>query len=355
MLDKVRRMEERFREIDELLVNPDVLRERSRLIELSRERRELEPVVAKSRELSAVLRSIADNEALLADAGDTELAELARSELDELAEKRERLTAELRELLRPRDPYEDKNTVVEIRAGTGGEEAALFAADLFRMYQRFAERQGWKTEMLSSSETELGGVREAVFLVQGKGAFGKLRFEGGTHRVQRVPATEQSGRIHTSAATVAVLPEADEVEVNINPEELRIDVYRSSGAGGQHVNTTDSAVRITHIPSGMVVTCQDERSQHKNRAKAMKIMAARLLDRAREEQDQSRSAARRQMLGSGDRSEKIRTYNFPQNRVTDHRIGFSMHNLSAFMDGDLDDLFEALRSSYEEEGLKAGS
>jgi peptide chain release factor 1 len=273
--------------------------------------------------------------------------------IEGLAGARERLEAELKELLVPRDPDDLKNTIVEVRAGTGGDEAALFAADLFRMYSRYAEDHRWKMDVLSSSPTGVGGYKEIIFLVEGKGSYGRFKYESGVHRVQRIPVTEASGRIHTSAVTVAILPEADEIDVGIKPEEIRVDVFRSSGPGGQSVNTTDSAVRVTHIPTGLVVTCQDEKSQHKNKAKALKVLRSRLLDKAKAEQDQERSRNRKQQVGTGDRSEKIRTYNFPQSRVTDHRIGLSLHKLEQVLNGDIDELVNALAQSDSEARLKA--
>jgi peptide chain release factor 1 len=286
-------------------------------------------------------------------AEDADLRELAEAEAAELEERLEQLESEVRELLTPRDPLDDRAAVIEIRAGTGGDEAGLFAADLFRMYKRFAEKSGWKVEVLSTSEGVLGGIKEIAFIVRGKNVFGTLRSESGVHRVQRVPETESQGRIHTSAATVAVLPEAEEVDVEIDPEDLKIDVYRSSGPGGQSVNTTDSAVRITHGPTGLVVTCQDEKSQHKNKARAMKVLRSRLLDMKIAEQEAERARQRRLQVGTGDRSAKIRTYNFPQSRVTDHRIGLTLHRLQEILDGGLDDLLRELRVARREERLSA--
>jgi peptide chain release factor 1 len=284
---------------------------------------------------------------------DPELHALAKSEAVRLEAEVEALEAEVRRLLVPRDPSDDRNAILEIRAGTGGEEAALFAASLFRMYSRYAESRGWRVEIMNSNPTGLGGLKEIIALIEGRGAFSRLKFEGGVHRVQRVPVTEGSGRIHTSAVTVAVLPEADEVEIVIDPKEIRVDVYRSSGPGGQSVNTTDSAVRITHIPTGLVVTCQDEKSQHKNRAKALKVLRARLLEKRQEEQRSEIAATRKLMVGSGDRSERIRTYNFPQGRLTDHRINFTLYKLERVMEGELDEVLDALVTHYQAEALQA--
>jgi peptide chain release factor 1 len=283
---------------------------------------------------------------------DPELVELAKAELEGLEEKRDELEEKLRILLVPKDPNDSRNTIVEIRAGTGGEESALFAADLLRMYTRFIENKNWKMELMSSNETGMGGLKEVIYLVSGDNAYGTLKYESGVHRVQRVPVTESGGRIHTSAASVVVIPEAEEVDVHIDPHDLRVDVYRSSGPGGQSVNTTDSAVRITHIPTGLVVSCQDEKSQHKNKAKAMKVLRARLLDRARREQEEQISQTRKSQVSTGDRSAKIRTYNFPQQRVTDHRIGLTLHRLNEILDGDLDALIDALRQADIAEKIK---
>ena len=283
---------------------------------------------------------------------DGEMRELAQAELDELVQRKADLEQRLKVLLLPKDPNDEKNVIMEIRAGTGGEEAALFAADLIRMYARYAERQGWKTEILNANPTDIGGFKEAIFLLEGKGAYSRLKFESGVHRVQRIPTTESGGRIHTSAATVAVLPEAEEVDVEIDPNDLRIDVFCASGHGGHSVNTTQSAVRIRHIPSGIVVSMQDEKSQHKNKDKAMKVLRARLLDRAQEEHQQKVSSTRRSMVGTGDRSERIRTYNFPQNRVSDHRVGLTLHRLDAVLEGDLDEIIDTLVTTDQAERLK---
>lgn len=335
----------RFDELTSQLSNEKVLRDPSRRQKLARERKELEPMVEVIRQLQKVERSIADDEAMISAEEDREIVGMAKAELGDLGLEKERLEEELRKLMIPKDPNDSKNTIVEIRAGTGGEESALFAADLLRMYSRYVENKGWKMELMSSHETGIGGFKEVIFLVSGESAYGLLKYESGVHRVQRVPATEASGRIHTSAVTVAVLPEAEDVEVEIAPEDVRVDVFRSSGPGGQSVNTTDSAVRVTHLPTGLVVTCQDEKSQHKNRAQAMKVLRARLLDRAKREQEERISRERKSQVGTGDRSAKIRTYNFPQQRVTDHRIGLTIHRLDQILDGDLDELIEALHEA----------
>jgi peptide chain release factor 1 len=337
----------RFDELTTLLADEKVIRDNARWRKLAKERSDMTDVVEVTKQLKRVEDTLADNKKVIAANQDADLVEIARAEMDSLQQEHAALEEKFQVLIVPKDPNDDKNTIIEIRAGTGGEESALFAGDLLRMYTRFVERKGWKAEVLSSNETGMGGFKEVILLVTGAGAgaYGALKYESGVHRVQRVPATEASGRIHTSAASVAVLPEAEEIEVRIDPNELRIDVYRSSGPGGQSVNTTDSAVRITHIPTGLVVTCQEERSQLKNKASALKVLQARLLDRAHKEQEEKLSAERRSQIGSGDRSAKIRTYNFPQQRVTDHRINFTSHNLNEVLGGYLDELIDALRKA----------
>ena len=342
MLDKLESVKENFKELTDKLSNPKVIGNPAEFQKLARRRSELEPVVEAYARYCELRSSFEGAQHMLAAESDPELREMAELEIADLKPKLEELEAELKMLLIPKDEDDNKNTIFEIRAGTGGEEAALFAAVLYRMYSRYAERQGWKCELMSMSDTGLGGIKEVVFAVQGSGAFGKLKFESGVHRVQRVPATEASGRVHTSAATVAVLPEAEEVDVSVDDNELRIDVFRSSGPGGQSVNTTDSAVRVTHLPTGIVVSCQDEKSQHKNKAKALRILRARLLDNARMQSDRDRAEHRRSLVGSGDRSERIRTYNFPQQRLTDHRINMTVYRLNEIVDGDIEDIIKAL-------------
>ena len=352
ILSRVEEAEERFAELDEQLADPAVHQDPDRIRELGQERAEVEAVVGTGRRLRTLLEELEGARELAAESADPEMRAMAQDEVHALEERIPPLRDQLRELLIPRDPMDDRPAVVEIRAGTGGDEAALFAADLTRMYKRLAERMGWSVELVSLSEGIPGAIKESIFTVRGKGAYGKLRFESGVHRVQRVPETESQGRIHTSAATVAVLPEAEEVDLQIDPNDLRIDVFRSSGPGGQSVNTTDSAVRITHVPTGLVVSCQDEKSQHKNKAKAMKVLRSRLLDRMIAEREAERARDRKTQIGTGDRSAKIRTYNFPQNRVTDHRIGLTVYNLDDVLDGELDDFITALRLAEQEERLE---
>lgn len=350
MLEKLKAIETRLTEVERQLSDPSVYGDRERLTTLSREQKELTPVVSAYRAYVRASRTAEDAAAMLPD---PELRELAQEELAAAKVDMERLEDELKRLLLPKDPNDDKNVILEIRAGIGGEEGALFAADLLRMYTMYAERRGWTLSIVNENMTELGGIKEVSAEIEGAGAWSRLKFEAGTHRVQRVPETESSGRIQTSAATVAVMPEAEEVEFSIDPKDLQIDTYRSSGAGGQHVNKTESAVRITHIPTGTVVTCQDERSQHKNKARAMKVLASRILAAERERQNNELSADRKAQVGSGDRSERIRTYNFPQGRCTDHRINLTLYSLDRIMEGEVEPLFEALATAAQTEALKA--
>ncbi len=341
MIDRLTELEARYGEISRQLSTPEAASDTARLADLGRELSRLEPVVAGLREWRSV-RAELDGARAMADDPDEQMRAMARDEVERLADRSAQLEAALRLQLVPHDPNDDRDVIVEVRAGTGGEEASLFAADLYRMYARYAERQRWKVEIMATSESEAGGFKEVIAEVRGEGAYSRLKFESGVHRVQRVPTTEAQGRIHTSTATVSVLPEADEVEVQIDDRDLRVDVYRSSGPGGQSVNTTDSAVRITHLPSGMVVAIQDEKSQHKNRAKAMSVLRARLLEAEQQRQAAERGDERRSQVGSGERSEKIRTYNFPDDRVTDHRIGLTVHNLPGLLEGDLDRVIQPL-------------
>ena len=348
---KLETLAERHEEIGLLLAQPDVLADGTRFRELSREYAQLEPVVVALREHEAAMRELADARAML---DDPELAEMAADDIARLEERLTGLDGELQILLLPKDPRDEANLYLEVRAGTGGDEAAIFAGDLFRMYVRYAERKRWQVEILSESHGEHGGYKEIVARVEGKGAYSRLKFESGTHRVQRVPETESQGRIHTSAATVAILPELDEIEeIAINPADLKVDTFRASGAGGQHVNKTDSAIRITHLPTGTVVECQDERSQHKNRARAMGLLQARLLDEAQSKQTAAQAESRRLQVGSGDRSQRIRTYNFPQGRITDHRVNLTLYRLPEIMQGDLDELIDTLTRENQADQLQA--
>ena len=344
---------EKYEELSMTVSDPEVIANQSLWQQKIKELGEMEPVVTKYKEYKKVQEDLAATEEMLNELGsDDEMRDMAKEELAELKEKSEKLTEELKIALLPKDPNDEKNVILEVRAGTGGEEAALFGADLLRMYTRYAERRGWKTEVMDMNDTGIGGVKEAVVMIKGKGAYSRLKYESGVHRVQRVPETESSGRIHTSAATIAIMPEVDEVEVEIDPNDVRVDVYRSSGHGGQCVNTTDSAVRLTHIPTGLVVTCQDEKSQLKNKEKAFGVLRARLYDMMQQQQNKEQADARKSQIGSGDRSERIRTYNFPQGRVTDHRIGMTIYKLDSFLDGDIDEIVDALITSDQAEKMK---
>lgn len=353
MYDKLDFMQGKYDELSLKVSDPEVISDQAVWQKHIKEMSEMEPIVNKYREYKKAKDELKDTKEMLGDNSmDDEMRELAKMELSELEDSLASLSDELRILLLPKDPNDEKNVILEVRAGTGGEEAGLFGSDLLRMYVRYAERRGWKTEMMDVNDTGIGGIKEAVILIKGKGAYSRLKYESGVHRVQRVPETESSGRIHTSAATIAVLPEIDAVEIDLNPNDVRVDVYRASGNGGQCVNTTDSAVRLTHVPTGVVVTCQDEKSQLKNKEKAFKVLRARLYDVKRQEQNKEVSEARKSQVGSGDRSERIRTYNFPQGRVSDHRIGLTIYKLDYFLDGDLDEIIDGLITSDQAEKMK---
>ncbi len=352
MFSRLAEIENRYEELTNLLSKPEIMQKQDEYQRLAKEFSEIERTVANYREYRRIAQEIEENRRLLKES-DEEIRRLAREEIGQLQDKMADMERVLRISLVPRDPNDEKNTFLEIRAGTGGEEAGLFAADLFRMYVRYSELKNWKIDIVSQNETGVGGLKEIIALIEGRGAYSQLKYESGVHRVQRVPTTESQGRVHTSAVTVAVLPEADEVEVDVDPGDLRIDVYRSSGPGGQSVNTTESAVRITHMPTGLVVTCQDEKSQHKNKAKALKVLRSKLLDLQQSEQQMEISEKRRSLVGTGDRSERIRTYNFPQNRVTDHRIGMTLYKLDEILEGEIQEIIDAVTAYFQAEALKA--
>jgi len=353
LFDKLELLVEKFEELEKKIIDPEIMKDMNVWQKLAKEHGDMKPIVEKYREYSKHKKELEENKEILKESLDDEMKELVKEEISELEDSIEKEEQDLKILLLPKDPNDEKNVFMEVRAGTGGDEAGLFAEDLLRMYRMFADKQKWKTEIMSISEQGVGGIKEVVFLVKGHGAYSKLKYESGVHRVQRVPATESSGRIHTSAATVAVLPEVEDVDVVINQNDLRIDVYRASGNGGQCVNTTDSAVRITHIPTGVVVTCQDEKSQLKNKDKAMKILKSRLYEKYQEEQNKDIADARKSQIGSGDRSERIRTYNFPQGRVTDHRINMTIYQLDSFLNGDISEMIDALITSDQAKKMLA--
>ena len=352
MFEKLEEVEHRYETLSHLLGQPELITKQDEFQKAAKEYAELGKVVDLYRRLKRLEEEIKESQHILDHEEDEEMKGLAKEELNRLTQQREKAEEELKMALLPKDPYDEKNILLEIRAGTGGEEAGLFAGDLFRMYSKFAEKQGWRMEILSRHYTGVGGFKEIIALIEGKGVYSRLKFESGVHRVQRVPVTESQGRIHTSTVTVAILPEAEEVDVQIDPNDLRIDIFRSSGPGGQSVNTTDSAVRVTHLPTGIVVSCQDEKSQHKNRAKALKILRARLMDKAQQEKQTEISEKRRSQVGTGDRSERIRTYNFPQGRMTDHRIGLTLYRLESILEGELEEILDALVTHYQAEILK---
>ncbi len=353
MLDKLAVLEEKYEELNKLIADPEIIAQQVTWQKHMKAHADLEDIVLAYRSYKTCSKELAETQAMAESSEiDAELLEIAAAEIEELKEKKEKLEQNLKVLLLPKDAKDDKNVILEVRAGTGGDEAGLFAGDLLKMYSRYAELKGWRTEILGGNFTDLGGIKEVVLLVEGRGAYSRLKFEGGVHRVQRVPETESSGRIHTSAATVAVMPEAQEVDLEINPNDVRIDIFCSSGPGGQSVNTTQSAVRLTHLPTGITVSCQDEKSQHKNKDKGMRILRARILEKIQEEQQDQEAKARQSMVGSGDRSQRIRTYNFPQGRITDHRIGLTLHKLDWVLQGNLDEIIDALITVEQTEKLK---
>lgn len=355
MFNRLDEIERRYDELTELLSSPDVISNQAEFQKYAKNQSNISETVMVYREYKEIVKQLEDIEALLKENLDRDMLEMAELEQEELTEKKKTYEEKLKILLLPKDPNDEKNVIMEIRAGAGGDEAALFAGDLYRMYTKYAESQDWKTELLSASFTDIGGFKEIIFMIEGKGAYSRLKFESGVHRVQRIPTTESGGRIHTSTATVAVLPEAEEVDIAINPNDIRIDIFCSSGPGGQSVNTTQSAVRITHMPTGIVVSCQDEKSQHKNKDKALKVLRARLLEKAQEEAMGEIAQERKSQVGTGDRSERIRTYNFPQGRVSDHRIGLTLHRLEHILLGDIDELIDALITTDQAERLKAAT